>query len=430
MPAKNFRAFYRGLDEALAGLYLPEDLTLAAGEKGGDFEFDSAVFERAAEWIHEKGVFSPSMMREKPAREVIAETYRILDTAISAGISAEMPDDLVALLQNNAFIFSGFKTYHSLSEVGLSLIGRDGGIKPFEEFRRDVEKIDEKYNRNYLNAEYNHAVSASQMASKWHDFEAAGDRYDLQYRTAGDEKVREEHARLHDITLPFDDPFWDRFLPPNGWNCRCTTVQVRKGKYPASDSAQSAEIGEQITADPKKQIFRFNPGKELKVFPDKHPYNKAPQEAKEAVQQLAQERVAGLRKEVDAKVKEWFQSNLPDDRILQTTAAQTGEIKFNAKSIKRYLHHAATAEAKWMLKYVVEHPDKLKYVQFSPLGATKNMDDPAHIKNVAKKEKRNVVGYHLYEFEYRSEVWIVGFEEIKQGEKSFEQPYYAAKKKP
>ncbi len=46
------------------------------------------------------------------------------------------------------------------------------------------------------------------------------------------------------------------------------------------------------------------------MFPDKHPYNKAPQEAKEAVQQLAQERVAGLRKEVDALII------IPNDRLL------------------------------------------------------------------------------------------------------------------
>ncbi|MBQ7855294.1 MAG: hypothetical protein IJ352_09820 [Muribaculaceae bacterium] len=41
-------------------------------------------------------------------------------------------------------------------------------------------------------------------------------------------------AALHGVTLPIDDPFWDSFLPPNGWNCRCTAVQVRKGKYPIS----------------------------------------------------------------------------------------------------------------------------------------------------------------------------------------------------
>ena len=289
MPTKNFRAFYRGLDDAVEGLYRDELLTLADDEKTPDFGFDSRVFERAAEWVRERGGFTPSMLQEQPARDVIDETFRILGGAVSSSIGEEMPAELTGLLENNAFIFSGLKTYHSLNEVGLSLIGDDGGIKPFEKFHEDVAKIDAKYNRNYLYAEYNHAVTSSQMAAKWHDFQQDGDRYNLQYRTANDERVREEHQRLHIITLPVSDPFWEQFMPPNGWNCRCVVVQVRKGRYPESDSQQAVGIGEEITEEPKKRIFRFNPGKELKVFPDKHPYNKAPEAAKKIVAKLAEE---------------------------------------------------------------------------------------------------------------------------------------------
>lgn len=290
MPQKNFRAFYRGLGDALEQLYHDEALRLAEAEKTPDFEFNREVFERAAKWVHERGGFTPDMLAEQPAREVIAETFRILGGAVSSSIAEEVPAELVGALENNAFVFSGLKTYHSLNEVGLSLIGENGGIKPFEKFHEDVVKIDAKYNRNYLYAEYNHAVTSSQIAAKWHDFEQDGDRYDLQYRTAGDERVRTDHQLLHNITLPPSDPFWSQYTPPNGWNCRCVIVQVRKNKYPTSDSAQAIEIGEQITADPKKQMFRFNPGKDLKLYPDKHPYNKAPKRAKEVVETLAKER--------------------------------------------------------------------------------------------------------------------------------------------
>lgn len=220
---------------------------------------------------------------------MLNETFRILAGAISSSITEEVPQELTGALENNAFVFSGFKTYHSLAEVGLSLTDEGGGIKPFEAFQKEVERIDAVYNGNYLYAEYNHAVTASQMAAKWRDFERDGDRYDLQYRTAGDEQVREEHRLLHNITLPQDDPFWSQFLPPNGWNCRCTVVQVRRGKYPESDSAKSIEIGEEITAAPKKRMFRFNPGKELRLYPEKHPYYKAPTAVKKVVTELAKE---------------------------------------------------------------------------------------------------------------------------------------------
>ena len=127
------------------------------------------------------------------------------------------------------------------------------------------------------------------MASRWQQIEKDGDRYDLQYRTAQDDRVREDHAILHGTTLPPSDPFWSLYLPPNGWNCRCTAVQVRKGKYPLSDPDLSMLRGNNCTEAAKQQIFRFNPGKELKLFPPKHPYYKAPEAAKQVIEQLSEE---------------------------------------------------------------------------------------------------------------------------------------------
>ena len=171
-----------------------------------------------------------------------------------------------------------------MREVGLSLTNDEGHIKPFAEFLTDVKKINARYNHHYLEAEYNHAVAASQMASRWYDFEQDGDDYNLQYRTAGDDRVREDHAVLHDTTLPPSDPFWDKYFPPNGWNCRCTVVQVRKEKYPVSDPALAMLRGNNCTDGEKKKIFRYNPGKSLELFPPKHPYYKAPKDAKKAIE--------------------------------------------------------------------------------------------------------------------------------------------------
>lgn len=389
MPTKNFRAFYRGLDDAVEGLYRDELLTLADNGKIPDFGFDSRVFERAAEWVRERGGFTPSMLQEQPARDVIDETFRILGGAVSSSISEEMPAELTGLLENNAFIFSGLKTYHSLNEVGLSLIGDDGGIKPFEKFHEDVAKIDAKYNRNYLYAEYNHAVTSSQMAAKWHDFQQDGDRYNLQYRTANDERVREEHQRLHNITLPVSDPFWEQFMPPNGWNCRCVVVQVRKGRYPESDSQQAVGIGEEITEEPKKRIFRFNPGKELKVFPDKHPYNKAPQKAKEQILQLAKERFSAKTiEEAEQQFRDILGINCRLDGFKKKDIAQVKDI-FDC--VER--HFRDFPELKSKIKFVGSMTGRVnllaeaKYKELKPLYP--NALDSA-VRDAAKKWARKV----------------------------------------
>lgn len=389
MPTKNFRAFYRGLDEAVEGLYRDELLTLADDGKTPDFDFDSRIFERAAAWVRERGGFTPAMLEEQPARDVIDETFRILGGAVSSSIDEEMPAELTGLLENNAFIFSGLKTYHSLNEVGLSLIGDDGGIKPFEKFHEDVAKIDAKYNRNYLYAEYNHAVTSSQMAAKWHDFQQDGDRYNLQYRTANDERVREEHQRLHNITLPVSDPFWEQFMPPNGWNCRCVVVQVRKGRYPESDSQQAVGIGEEITDEPKKRIFRFNPGKELKVFPDKHPYNKAPQKAKEQILQLAKERFSAKTiEEAEQQFRDVLGINCRLDGFKKKDIAQVKDI-FDC--VER--HFRDFPELKSKIKFVGSMTGRVnllaeaKYKELKPLYP--NALDSA-VRDAAKKWARKV----------------------------------------
>lgn len=268
-------------------LYERDLLELADVPERPDFD-DSAFFD-AAGMVYNAGGFEASQLTTPEARRLIAETLKQLKTAIVSGIPHKVPEAVRYALENNAFIFSGFKAYHTLREVGLSLVTDNGDIKPFETFRHDVEAVNNRYNHNYLYAEYNHAVGASLMASRWQQIEKDGDRYDLQYRTVQDDLVREDHAILHGTTLPPSDPFWSLYMPPNGWNCRCTAVQVRKGKYPASDPELAMLRGNNCTETAKQQIFRFNPGKDLQLFPPKHPYYKAPEAAKQVIEQMSEE---------------------------------------------------------------------------------------------------------------------------------------------
>lgn len=265
---------YRAFRLALTALYEDDHLHLDKAEMAETF--DSEKFDKAARAIYEKRGFSPQLLSEPAMVGVIEETARVLGTAIDSALPHEVPDTLRYALEENAFIFSGLKTFHSLREVGLSLTDDKGNIKPFVDFWKDVERINDTYNKNYLRAEYQQAVGASMMAAKWVEYTEDGDRYDLQYRTAGDERVRASHASLDGITLPPSDPFWSSYFAPNGWGCRCDVVQVRAGKYERTDSEAALKLGEECTATPKLAMFRFNPGQTMQLFPPKHPYNKAP----------------------------------------------------------------------------------------------------------------------------------------------------------
>ena len=258
--------------------------------KGGNDDFDHSTFDNAAQHVYTHGGFNARMMSDEDVQALTRETYRVLSSAI--GVKQEVPDELRRLLSESTFVFSGFKTYHELREVSAMMQDESGGFKSWEKFKEEVTAIDSRYNRNYLRAEYDFAVQSAQMAAKWKEFEADGDEYLLQYRTAGDDKVRAEHAVLHNTTLPIDDPFWDEYLPPLDWGCRCTTVQVLRDKYPVSNSTEAIAAGERATDTPKKKIFRFNPGKTGNLFPPKHPYFKLSKQDKPIVKEAIEAQVA------------------------------------------------------------------------------------------------------------------------------------------
>ena len=209
------------------------------------------------------------MLEEPKVQEFINAHAGALDSTFK---QVEMSDAMRKRLQRSDYIFSGMKTFHELNEAFPSMLDENGNRKTFERFLNDVRKIDNTYNSSYLRAEFNFVQSSAEMAAKWEGFMEDGDRYNLQYRTAGDGKVRPEHAALNGVTLLPSDPFWEEYYPPNGWNCRCTVVQVRKSKYPATPHDEAMALGEEALQRDTKGIFHFNPGKEEKTVPDYNPY--------------------------------------------------------------------------------------------------------------------------------------------------------------
>ncbi len=251
-------------------------INLAADTKGKDFKSVLKAAENAFKYLHEKGGYKAEDINDKPYQKLISETNNVLSEGLRDNV---IPPAMLAKMENDTFIFSGLKTHAQLLEASSFLRDEKGQIRSFDSFANEFNKVNEKYNQNYLEAEHSFALRSSQMAANWAATDPDG-RYNLQYRTANDDRVRENHRALQDITLPKEDSFWLSYYPPNGWRCRCTAVEVRKSKFEVSDSEKAIQSGEKATSQigkdgkNKLEIFRFNPGAEQKVFPPKHPYNK------------------------------------------------------------------------------------------------------------------------------------------------------------
>lgn len=249
---------------------MPELETLAAPSDDIRKRLSSLFNGMMKSLFKEKGAeFRVELVADPAVQEFVSTHAAALDSAFSR---VEMSDAMRRRLTRSNYIFSGMKAFHELHEAFPSLLDENGNRKSFEQFLNDVQSIDASYNANYLRAEYNFVSASAEMAGKWEQFMRDGDRYNLQYRTQRDDKVRPEHAALDRVTLPPSDSFWEEFYPPNGWNCRCTVVQVRKSKYPATNHDEAMRLGDEALQRDTKGIFRFNAGKEGKSIPDYNPY--------------------------------------------------------------------------------------------------------------------------------------------------------------
>lgn len=245
-----------------------------AAEDYPDTSDIEAAFEKAVKWLHGKRIFGAGMIREKPVKRLVEETAAYLAKGIERGIEQSAPSEaMVSSLRESAGVFSGFKAFHEMKEAAAMLLDEQGNLKPFERFSNDVQTINAAYNKHYLKTEYAFAVQSASMAARWEDQRDEGEgRYLLQYRTAGDRKVRPAHQALNGITLPASDPFWDKYYPPNGFNCRCTVAKVRAAKYPVTDSAEAMKAGDKATEGKYAEMFRFNPGKQRAAYPAYNSY--------------------------------------------------------------------------------------------------------------------------------------------------------------
>ncbi len=99
-------------------------------------------------------------------------------------------------------------------------------------------------------------------AGRWHagqDSVIADLLWGFKYRTVGDSLVRHAHRLMDGTTLPKGHPRWQVMWPPNGWNCRCTVIEIYEPSQ-ARDVLPPVEIeGEEVTAAPDEG-FDFNPG--------------------------------------------------------------------------------------------------------------------------------------------------------------------------
>jgi len=95
-------------------------------------------------------------------------------------------------------------------------------------------------------------MRTSYAAGHWASFERnKASRPYLRYVALLDDRTRPAHRARHNLVLPVDDPYWNTWATPCGWNCRCTMQSLSQ-----RDIDQLIREGEQLMFVAPQDTFR------------------------------------------------------------------------------------------------------------------------------------------------------------------------------
>lgn len=196
--------------------------------------------------------------------------------AVAFSVTKATELDLLAAMQGHVqraldegLPFEAFKK-NWRSDAGLAeWWGRKRMVDPVT----GVEEIVQLGSPRRLKTIYDANLRSARAAGQWERIERtqAALPY-LEYRLGPSEVHRPEHAEKEGLILPVDDPFWDEWMPPNGWGCKCWVRQItrreaeRRGVSPSPDvpdrkwtNKRTGEV--QLVPDGIDPGWQRNPGR-------------------------------------------------------------------------------------------------------------------------------------------------------------------------
>lgn len=233
-------------------------INLAAGDQPVEQIVDVAsLFDKALQNIY-KNHGGTQPLVEKHLFEISNKTLQhgIDKTFITAGKEFGIQNaDFIAQFKSNAAVFNAFKNHLQTKEIAAQLLGPDRKLRSFGQFKKEALNISKDYNKIWLQTEYNTAVRSARMAANWKQFERTKHLYpNLEYRPSASDNPRDSHKQLWHKIRSIDDPFWDIYMPPSDWNCKCS-VRAVKG--------DPTSLPEDLPA--VAPVFRNNPGKTAEI---------------------------------------------------------------------------------------------------------------------------------------------------------------------
>lgn len=193
------------------------------------------------------------------------DAVKLADIGFSYGYTSEVAQTAMEL---NLFHFSAAKTLAECQE--LNSIFRES--KSFDEFVKAASVKHDLFNKTWAETEYNTAYLTAESSATYYRLKDQSDIFPAwEYKTQDDNHVRVSHAALNGLTLPYNDPLWNRIMPPNDWNCRCYIVGRTKSESKNISYADERQKANEYISTPefekaKAQGWGVNRAEQKQVF--------------------------------------------------------------------------------------------------------------------------------------------------------------------
>ena len=213
-----------------------------------------------------KGIYSPLYFQyTKEFYQTLQDNSGIKDIFEKFGDTAWYETQIL-----NAAQFSAAKTKTTTTILNQMLFNDKGEIIPRDEFRKIAGSYVKITNETWFNVEYETATANIISGNNWRQMYKDRSLYPYwRYETAGDERVRHEHAAMDGKVFRMGSPESDKVYPKNSWNCRCGAelvddLYLKDNNIKPQTETQATEF---LTGKDKEtgrhfvdHQFRFNPG--------------------------------------------------------------------------------------------------------------------------------------------------------------------------
>lgn len=159
-------------------------------------------------------------------------------------------DDLSGPAHAKVFTVAGSTSADLSRDLQQSLVSARENGTTITQFRKDFDRTVQAHGWTYngkrgwrTSVIFDNNMRSAHMAGRWQQLVQNKDRRPyLQYRTAGDSRVRPQHRMWNGLIYRLDDAFWQTHYPPNGWGCRCTVRSYSQADLESKNLAVSDPV--------------------------------------------------------------------------------------------------------------------------------------------------------------------------------------------